>query len=630
MPQRIARPRGGAWTGRRLPSHCRRARGLALAAAMAAVAIVPQLPAAAPAAPAPPDKRVTPFEASGGRRTPRYGETVTWLRELAEASPLLAYTTFGTSPEGRELPLVVADLQGRFSAAQLADRGPGHAVVLVQACIHAGESCGKDAGMLLLRDLAADHDLAARLLRNVTLVFIPIFNVDGHERFTPYGRINQNGPEEMGWRVNAANLNLNRDHLKADAVEMRAWLALFRAWLPDFFIDIHSTDGADYQYAVTYSLETHGNLEAGVTALTRAYEEAMTAAMAAQGWPVFPYVTLKDWGDPTSGLVTWAATPRFSQGYAALQNRPGLLVEAHMLKDYATRVEGVGRLVRHTLEWVGSEAPALRAAVTAADAGTAAPSFRSRPLALDFTLTDSVRTVEFLGVGASEQVGAVTGGRWFRFDGGPRAIALPMKDHLVPSVTADLPEAYLVPPAWAEAIERLEAHGLAGTRLAEAVTVPVRSWRFVDPKWQERPYEGRHPVRYDTAPLQETRTFPPGTVVVDLRRRDARVAAHLLEPAGPDALVRWGFFDAAFERVEYVESYVIEEMIPRLLSEHPEWEAELAERKASSPTFAADPWAIRMWFYERTPWWDGRAGIYPVGCLDDRQAVDALPVRERR
>ncbi|MBK8167520.1 MAG: M14 family metallopeptidase [bacterium] len=573
---------------------------------------------------------MTPFESSGGVRTPRYEETITWLRDLAAASPLLEYSTFGTSPEGRALPLVVADRRGRFTAEAQADRGPGHAVLLVQACIHAGESCGKDAGMVLLRDLATDRDLAERLLRNVTLVFIPILNVDGHERFSPYGRINQNGPVEMGWRVNAANLNLNRDHLKADTVEMRAWLALFRAWLPDFFVDIHSTDGADYQYAVTYSLETHGNLEAGVTAWTRRYEEGMTSAMAEQGWPVFPYVTLKNWGDPNSGLVTWAATPRFSQGYAALQNRPGLLVEAHMLKDYATRVEGVDRLLRHTLDWLGDEAASLRAAVTAADAFTAGPGFRAQPLALDFALTDSVRTIEFLGVGASEQIGAVSGGRWFRFDGGPRTIRLPMQDRLAPSVTADLPEAYLVPAAWAEAVERLEAHGVVSGRLSAAVTLPVRSWRLTDPKWQERPYEGRHPVTYTAEPIEETRTYPAGTVVVDLRRRDARVAAHLLEPGGPDALVRWGLFDAAFERVEYVESYVIEEMIPQLLTEHPEWEAELAARKAASPEFAADPWAIRMWFYQRTPWWDARAGVYPVGCLDDRETVDRLDAEASR
>ncbi|MBK7670314.1 MAG: M14 family metallopeptidase [bacterium] len=597
--------------------------GTALWRAFLQALVIAMISAVAAAGGTPPP--VSPYEASGGRRTPRYDETISWLQNLAAASPLLEYATFGTSPEGRPLPLVVADLRGRSTAEALADRGPDHAVVLVQACIHAGESCGKDAGMVLLRDLATDRDLAAHLLRNVTLLFIPIFNVDGHERFSAWGRINQNGPEEMGWRVNAANLNLNRDYLKADTVEMRAWLALWRAWLPDFFIDVHSTDGADYQYALTYSLETHGNLEAGLTAWTLRYEQDLKGALAAQGWPIFPYVMLKDWADPTSGLVTSAATPRFSQGYVALQNRPGLLVEAHMLKDYATRVEVVGRLLRHSLGWLSGEAKSLRSAVAAADAFTAGPGFRATPLALDFALTDSVRTVDFLGVGASEQVGAVTGGRWFRFDGGPQVLPMALQDQLAPSVRARLPEAYLLPPAWGEAIERLEAHGVVSFRLSEPVTLPVRSWRLLDPKWQERPNEGHHPVKYSVEEFGETRTFPAGTVVVDLAQRAARVAAHLLDPQGPDALSRWGFFDAAFERVEYVESYVIEEMIPRLLAENPGWAAELEARKAASPEFAADPWAIRQWFYTRTPWWDGRAGVHPAACLDARSLVDGLP-----
>lgn len=300
-----------------------------------------------------------------------------------------------------------------------------------------------------------------------------------------------------------------------------------------------------------------------------------------------------------------------------------------MLKDYATRVEGVGRLLRHALGWLDGEAASLRAAVTRADELTAGPGFRAQPLALDFALADSARTVEFLGVGATPRVGAITGGKWFRFDGGPQSQQLLMQDHLVPSVTADLPEAYLVPAAWAGAVERLEAHGLATWRLPEPVTLPVRSWRLLDPKWQERPSEGRHPVTFTAEEIHETRTWPAGTVVVDLARRDARVAAHLLEPRGPDALAHWGLFDAAFERIEYVESYVIEEMIPRLLAEHPEWEQELAARKAASPEFAADPWAIRMWFYRRTPWFDSRAGVYPVGCLDSREQVQALPGRPR-
>ena len=85
-------------------------------------------------------------------------------------------------------------------------------------------------------------------------VIVPVFNVDGHEYFSPYHRVQQNGPHSTGLRANAQRLNLNRDYIKADTPEMRAWLRLFNAWMPDFHIDNHVTDGADFQYDVTWDM----------------------------------------------------------------------------------------------------------------------------------------------------------------------------------------------------------------------------------------------------------------------------------------------------------------------------------------------------------------------------------------
>ncbi len=567
----------------------------------------------------------TPFEESDGLRTPTYAETMTWFADLAAGSPLIELTSFGTSPQGRSLPLVIADKEGRFTATDHRDR-EGRVVLLVEACIHAGESCGKDAGMLLLRDLAENPDLASELLDKVTLLFVPIFNVDGHERFGPYNRINQNGPREMGWRVTGQNLNLNRDFLKADTPEMQAWLGMFNAWLPDFFIDIHSTDGADYQYAITYSMETRGNMDSGLTAWTIEYEEKMNEAMAADGYPMAPYVAFKKWHDPRSGLRTWVAGPRFSQGYTALQNRPGLLIETHMLKDYPTRVESTLKLVTHTVRWLNTEAGRLHGLVTAADEATAGPEFRAEPFPLRFELAEDSTTVAFAGVSYETVTSEVTGGQWNRFTGEPETMELQFFGEHTPSVTADLPEAYIIPPEWTVAIERLAAHGVEFRRLATPVELEIRTWRLSDAKWRERPYEGRHPVTFTAEPVTETRVFPAGSVVVDMNQRTARVAAHLLEPRAPDSLVQWGFFDAIFERVEYVESYVIEEMIPEMLAENPAWAAELAERKAADPEFAADPSAIRYWFYAKTPYYDQRVGIYPFGSLDSREVVGGLPL----
>jgi len=168
----------------------------------------------------------------------------------------------------------------------------------VQACIHPGESEGKDAMLMLLRDMVIDKK-NTHLLDHISILFIPVFNVDGHERFGPYNRINQNGPKEMGWRVTANNLNLNRDFLKAETPEMKAWLKMFNKWLPDFFIDTHTTDGADYQYVLTYLMEIFGNMDDGLTNWCKnRFLPDMTGKMESRGFPVFPYIGFRDWHNP--------------------------------------------------------------------------------------------------------------------------------------------------------------------------------------------------------------------------------------------------------------------------------------------------------------------------------------------
>ncbi|RKZ12326.1 peptidase M14, partial [bacterium] len=240
---------------------------------------------------------------------------------------------------------------------------------------------------------------------------------------------------------------------------------------------------------------------------------------------------------------------------------------------------------------------------------------------------DTTRTVEFAGVAYEALTSEVTGGEYVRFLDQPEMFELEWWDTLRPGVTAQLPEAYLVPPEWTDVLRRLDDHGVTYRRLAASVELEVRTWRFSDAQWGQQPYEGHHTVEFESESFTETRLFPAGTAVVDLNQRTARVAAHLLEPRAPDSLVQWGLFDAIFSRVEYVESYVIEAMIPQLLADNPQWAAELEEAKAADPEFAADPWAIRYWFYERTPWYDQRVNIYPVGYLDDRADVDSLPLK---
>lgn len=558
----------------------------------------------------------TDAEASGFRRTPDLAATTAWLVRLAGATDALRIERFGTSAEGRPLQLVVASADGAFTP-ELA-RARGRTVLWVQAGIHPGEIEGKDAGLALLRDLtvAGKH---RGLLDDTVLVFIPVFNVDGHERSGPYNRVNQNGPESMGWRATAQNLNLNRDHVKADAPEMRAWLALWQRWRPHLMVDVHTTNGADYEYDLTWYLEEWGNQAASVRAWQ---QEALIGrvfpATDRHGHLLGPYINPVDHRDPRKGLVNFGSGPRFSTGYAALHGRPGLLVETHMLKPFGQRVRATYALLLELLRELDREGAALRGAVAAAEAAVLARAAGEAPrLAVAWRPTDTPEDFVLRGVAFTQEASEVSGDTWIRYDPSkPVRYQVPSRRAMVPAAEVALPAAYVLRPSATEAIARVEAHGLAHFRLAAPAELQANGWKVAEPKWAPSPFEGRHMLAsFNAADLPRTVSLPAGSVVVPLDQPAADVAAHLFEPAAPDALLRWGFFDAHFERKEYADARKLEQLAREMLAADPALR-EAFERALEDPAFAASPAARLDFFFRRSPWADPELGVLPVWRID--------------
>lgn len=564
------------------------------------------------------DEWRTYYEKSGFTATPDYAASIEFSKKLAAASPMIEYTTFGVSPQGRDLPLMIIDANGNFTPESI--RGSGHAVLFIEAGIHSGEIEGKDAMFLFLRDLVV-HEKHRELLENVSIVFIPIFNVDGHERSGSYGRINQNGPEEMGWRTTAQNLNLNRDFLKADAPEMKAWLKLFNKWLPDFFMDVHTTDGADYQYALTYQMETEGNMDPELTAWARdEYLPEMKKEMAEAGFPVFQYVAFRTWFDPRTGLRNGVAGPRYSQGYTALQNRTGLLVETHMLKPYKNRVESTLELIKITLEIMNRDHEELINLNKQADEYAMSSDFRKTPFALRWERSDEDSVmVDFKGVEYDVIKSDLTGGPWFIYHKDkPKDFKLPYFYKMNVTDSVMLPEAYVIPPQWLDIIERLELHGVEYYRLEDPREINIQSLKFENPEWRRQPYEGRHPmtnVEYEL--LEEKIVYPEGSLIIPMDQRRARVIAHMFEPLSEDSFLQWGFFDAIFEQKEYAETYVMEKVAREMIKEDPQLMGQFEAWKEANPQMAQNQWLQLNWFYQRSLWWDNKKDVYPVGRIMD-------------
>ena len=556
----------------------------------------------------------THAELTNYRQTPNYADTVAFAQHLAAASPAIEYRTFGHSGQGRELPLLIASETQTFTPE--AAREQGKAVVLIQACIHSGEPDGKDAGFALLRDIAITKT-AAGILNNVVLLFMPIYNTDGHERSTPFNRINQNGPESMGWRTTATYQNLNRDYMKADTPETRAWLRLWNEWDPHLFIDCHVTDGADYRCNITFHHEHHAGVDNAVLAWERdVFDNKVARATEAAGNVISWYLEFIDNRDLNLGTRDFNGSPRFSTGYVPLRNRAGILIETHMIKDYRSRVIGTYDFLRAALTEVNNAPDQLIRITREADQRTrdAARAYNpSNLFPLDFELTDETTPFELKAFQYETEQSDVSGDLRVIYGREPLDLTIPMYQTFRVTAAVAPPLHYIVPTQWTSVIEVLHTHGIQFRSLAETTSIEVESYRFTNVQWPSGPFEGRHMPRFDVERVVETREFPAGSVVVPLAQPLGKLILNLLEPQAPDSFAKWGFFNAIFEEKEYAEHYVLETLAREMMAADPELKREFETLVESDPEFAANPAQRLRFFYKRSPYWDPQMNLYPVG-----------------
>jgi len=545
---------------------------------------------------------ITPAEGTDFRTTPSYDDTVTWLRRLTAAAPELRLISLGKSAEGRDLWMVIASKE-RIFTPQALRRKP---ILLAQAGIHAGEIDGKDAGMMLLRDMTFGKRRA--LLDRANFLFVPMFNPDGHERASPFNRINQRGPENMGWRTTSQNLNLNRDYMKLDAPEMRAMIRALHEWQPDLYLDLHVTDGLDYQHDITWGHDPETGYSPAIARwLTRRFTPSTTEALRKMGHIPGPFIFPINEIDYEDGIEQGHSKPRFSSGYGDARHIATVLVENHSLKPYRQRVLGTYVVLANALTLVGSSGVELR---------EAAKSDRARrpdSVTLAWDYSDEIRTIPIAAIESRKVLSPITGSTVVRWTGKPVTTEVRVRQRNKPLFTARRPRAYWIPPAWNDVIERLSIHGIQMERLPAPRTVSVEMYRLQDPKFETDAFEGH--VRVSAKPVSERRNelYPAGSVRIPTDQPLGDLAMLLLEPSSPDSFFEWGFFLQVLQRTEYVERYIMEPTAARMLEDDPQLAEEFQKKLATDAAFRGDPDARLQWFYDRTPFTDTRWRLYPVG-----------------
>lgn len=549
-----------------------------------------------------------PFEANDNTSA-TYQEAIVFYKKLAAKYPgKVQLEAHGTTDSGHPLHLAVISMDGDFSPESL--RKKGRKILFVNNAIHPGEPCGVDASMLLLRDYLQEERLQD-FLSDVVLVVIPFYNIGGGLNRGAFSRANQNGPVAHGFRGNAKNLDLNRDFIKCDSRNAQTFNQLYAKWLPDVFIDNHTSNGADYQYTMTLIPTQHNKLNPYLATylndnlLPRLYE-----GMVEKGWEMTPYVYARN--TPDDGIASFLDLPRYSSGYAALHHAFSFMPETHMLKPFKDRVQStyafmdvmVRFLHEHGDQLVAVRKKAIKKAMD------------QKVFPLNWGMDQSrADTIVFKGYTAKYKPSAISGLDRLYYDRDePYEKKIPFYNYYESTLEIEKPIAYIIPQGYREVIERLQWNGVELKQLSDAVELEVEMYTIKDFETSPSPYEG-HYLHSQVEVEKQTKkwSYHQGDYVVYVNQAANRYIVETLEPQGPDSYFAWNFFDGILMQKEYFSSYVFEDLAAQFLEEHPEVKAALEKKKAEDKDFAKSARAQLNFVYEHSPYYERTHRVYPVG-----------------
>ncbi|MFT3694899.1 MAG: M14 family zinc carboxypeptidase [Kofleriaceae bacterium] len=527
-------------------------------------------------------------------RTGRYAEAVEECHAFAKAYAGVECREIGRTAEDR--PIVALDIGDHKLP-----------VVYIEGGIHAGEIEGKDAGFQILRDVL-DQKVVGDLFTHVRVIFVPVINPDGHERFGANNRPNQRGPVEMGFRTNAERLNINRDWMKVQSNEAAAAIGVLAEVEPRVFVDLHTTDGAKFEHDIAINAlplaPRSDHLEQAAQQLSAQLTERMTQLGHLPIDTFYPSFVKVD--DPSSGFAVGEAPPRFSQAYVALRDTIGILIETHSWKTYPQRVKATYDVLLALFERMRT--PISKGVMSAGN-----DSIAGQDLVVESENTDHVKQLAFRGYEYKQVDSDISGAKWTIYDETkPQIWNIPLRDELKPKTTVHVPrQGYVIEGGYALSVAALlDRHHIKWEPRSGSYSVKV--FRATKVTWSPQTFEGEPRVKLEGEWTEEKRVLDRGAIFVPIHQPHQRLIVHLLDPAAPDSLAQWGMFDTAFEQKEYMEEYVVEEQARALIAKQPALKAEFDKALAADPELAKSPEKRLNWWYRKTAAYDERLNLLPV------------------
>lgn len=551
-------------------------------------------------------KITTRFEQSNGMQTPTYFEIVEWWKKLDAASPIVRMMEMGPSDANLPIHLILVSTDKDFDISSI--KAKKKTIVFVNNGIHPGEPDGIDASMVLVRDIVENK---YKLPSNVVLALIPVYNIGGCLNRSANYRVDQNGPEEFGFRGNSENLDLNRDFIKCDSKEALTFTKIFHYLDPDVFVDNHVSDGADYQHVMTLLTSQHNKL-GGImgTFLNDQFEPALYSLMKAKGFDLVPYVN--HFGEtPEKGWSAYWDSPRYSTGYTTLWNTFSFMPETHMLKPYKQRVEATRALMESFIEFTSQhnkEILALRNQTKQQQQTQA-----TFPIAWKLDKSKSA-DITYKGFEATHKASEVSGLPRLYYDRSkPFATKVPFYNFYRDTLSVEKPEAYIIPQGWWKVIDRLQANKVQMRKLSKDTAIEVEWCKIESYQAIPRPFEGHHlNTRVQVSKNTKTMHFRKGDWYIPLNQIANRFLIETLEPQAEDSYFAWNFFDPILGQKEGYSDYHFEDIAAEYLKNNPGVKAKLEQKRATDSAFAKNADAQLNFVFQNSPWFEPAYLQYPV------------------
>jgi len=548
----------------------------------------------------------TKFEQTKGTQSPTYFEIVDWWKKIDEQSDLVKMFTMGMTDAGYPLDLVMVSGDKDFNIPSLHKKNK--TIILINNGIHPGEPDGIDACMLLARDIVINK---YKLPSNVVLAIIPVYNIGGCLNRSPNYRIDQNGPTEKGFRGNSQNLDLNRDFIKCDSKDSKAFAQIFHMLDPDVFIDNHVSDGADYQHVMTLLTSQHDKLGGALgDYLAKEFEPALYTLMKKKGYDLVPYVN--SFGDtPENGWPEYWDSPRYSSGYATLWHTFAFVPETHMLKSYEQRVRSTYALMQCFVEFTSSHGDEIK--------NVRNQTKQSAKSAIEFPIAWQLdrsqwKEITFKGYQAGHKPSEVSGLPRLYYDRTkPFEKQVKIFNHFAVKTVVKRPVAYIIPQGWWKVIDLLKLNQVDMRPLKNDTSIEVEEYHIDDYKTAQRQYEMHH-LNSDVkvSSIKQTLHFRKGDWYIPMNQAANRFLIETLEPQGEDSYFAWNFFDSILGQKEGYSGYSFEDIAADYLKNHPELKTKLDERRASDTAFARSANAQLNFVYQNSPYVEPDYLRYPV------------------